>query len=88
MFLFFPSTKRELSIKENMKGTFNMNTTYYLIIALLISFIKMWAKASQSNETVLLLLLRQLHVTLITSSVLGNNLIRHVGVKSFLLDRA
>lgn len=65
-----------------------MNTTYYLVIALLISFIKMWAKASQSNETVLLLLLRQLHVTLITSSVLGNNLIRHVGVKSFLLDRA
>lgn len=71
-----------------MKGTVNMNTTYYLTIAPLISFIKMRAKASQSNETVLLLLLRQLHVTLITSNFLGNNVIRHVGVKSFLLYQA
>lgn len=57
-----------------MKRSVN-NNSCYLVIAPCITFIKMWAKALRSNETVLLLLLRQLLVTLIKSNFLGNNLI-------------
>lgn len=48
------------------------------------SFMKIRVKAAK----VMRLFCLQLPVTLITSNFLGNNLRRHVGVKSFLLYRA
>lgn len=65
----------ELSAQENKKCCHEHQILYETS--------HLFYRAGWSGGTLL-----PLHVTLITSNFLGNNLIRHVGVKSFLLPRA